>query len=233
MPKSDEHADQPRQQHSGEAKAASGNGAEEPQQSPEATRIPPPPGRARIEELEAAIGGQGDGVILGEVEAEYESRQKLKPGEYIRAHRDKRLWQDALVLVDEDGLEKTTYLVARDLQPKLRDWLKRVLLVPAVNQDHEFFLWVIPIADISLGQRMSNTEKERRRAAEMAGNTWATVFWDGKRHKVRSADGNALGEPKWPKDLTRELINLRTFQDKYIGGINHPIAQYYLGLKRR
>jgi hypothetical protein len=213
---------------------SSGNGQDPLQQPTEETRLPPS-GRARIEELEAAAGDQSHGVTLGEVEVEYEHRQRLKPGEYIRVHPDKKLWQEITALIDEEGLEKTTYFVAPEVQPKLRDWLRRLLLVPCINQDNEFFIWEIPMADIALGQRQSASEKVRLRAAQEALTIWVTVLWDGKKHKLRPADedGKHLGEPQWPKGLTRQLINQRAYQDNYIGSLEHSIAQHYTGRGRK
>jgi hypothetical protein len=212
--------------------ASRGNGAEEPQQIATTTPITPGTERARIEELEEALGNTGEGVTLGKIEIRYECRQKIKVGEYIRSHPKMSLWQETVVLVDEDGIEKTTYLVAPAMQPLLLHWLKRVLLVPCINQDHEFFLWEIPVADIALGQRTSPSEKVRREAAQKALTTWMTVLWYGRHHVPRQADGD-LGEPKWPDDLSLKTINMRTFQDHLIRGREHPIACVYLGTGRR
>jgi hypothetical protein len=212
--------------------ASRGNGAEEPQQTATTTPITPGTERARIEELEEALGNTGEGVTLGKIEIRYECRHKIKASEYFRSHPDLGLWQETVVLVDEDGIEQTTYLVAPAMQPLLLHWLKRVLLVPCINQDHQFFLWRVPVADVTLGQRTSPSETVRRQAAQQALTTWMTVLWHGHRHVSRHADGS-LGEPKWPTDLSRETINMRTFQDHLIRGRDHPIAGVYLGTGRR
>jgi hypothetical protein len=218
--------------------ATGGSGQKIPPVSPATAAPDPTPNvsrRASIAELDAAAGDQSAGVTLGEVEVKYEHRQKLRPVEYIRVHPDKELWQEIVALIDEEGMEKTLYFISQAMQPKLREWLRRVLLVPCINQDNEYFIWEIPMADMALGQRQSASERVKLQAVQAALAVWHTVLWDGKKHVLRPADedGKHLGEPKWPEGLTRSVLNQRAYQDHYIGSLEHSIAQHYTGRGRK
>lgn len=191
--------------------------------------------RPSLEELKAAVGPQTGGIKFGKIEERYECSDKIEPGVYFRAHPNRDLWQDTTLLVDVDNMDKAAYLVAPEMQIPLHLWVKRVLLVPCMNQDHKFFLLRIALSDITMGQRQNASEKTRLQAVEAAVTKWTTIIWAGKRHVFRSADddGKHLGEPDWPEDLTTDLINWRAFQDYWIGDDEHPIAKVYLGLARR
>jgi hypothetical protein len=129
-------------------------------------------------------------------------------------------------------MDKAAYLVEPAMQAALHLWIKRVLLIPCMDQDHNLFVFRIGVSDVTLGQRPHRSETTRLRAVEEAIDAWTTIAWDGKKHVSRSADGD-LGEPNFPKDLSTDIINWRTFQDHYIGDRSHPIAKYYLGLAPR
>jgi hypothetical protein len=188
--------------------------------------------RPTFAELQAAVGPQSDRINFGQTEARYECLEKLAPGVYFRSHPDRKLWQDTVVLIDTDGMDKATYLVQPAMQAALHPWIKRVLLVPCMDQDHNVFVFRIALSDVTLGQRPNRSETTRLRAVEEAIGAWTTIAWDGKKHVSRCADGD-LGAPNFPEDLTMDVINWRTFQDHYIGDRNHPIAKYYLGLAPR
>jgi hypothetical protein len=211
--------------------AAADNGADRPEvpAGDVASGVAP---RPTLAQLKAAVGPQSDGVNFGQTEARYECLEKLAPGVYFRSHSDRKLWLDTVVLIDTDGMDKAAYLVEPAMQAALHLWIKRVLLVPCMDQDHNLFVFRIGLSDVTLGQRPNRSETTRLRAVEEAIDAWTTIAWDGKKHVSRSADGD-LGEPNFPKDLTTDIINWRTFQDHYIGDRNHPIAKYYLGLAPR
>jgi hypothetical protein len=199
-----------------------------------APEITSPPSRARIEELEAAVTTTSGGVSIGQIETRYECRGKIKRGEFFRTHPNRALWLESAVLVDEDGIDKTTYLVSPTVQPLLQRWLSRVLLIPCINQDRCLFVWSIPIADITIGQRSTRSEAVRRVAAQQALTTWSTVVWFQSEHHVVPADApEELGEPRWPDDLDKATLLLRTFQDHLIADAAHPILRVYLGRARR
>jgi hypothetical protein len=217
---------------SNQSNAQSGNGAST-DDIVSSTTISSPP-RARLEELEAAVSPTTPGVHIGQLEARYECRGKIKRGEYFRTHPDRGLWQDTAALVDEDGLEKTTYLVNPAVQPLLQRWLSRTLLIPCINQDRNLFIWSIKISDMTLGQRPSRSEALRRRAAEQAQDTWLTVVWHQNDHQIVTAEAPAqLGEPHWPDDLNMSTILMRTFSDRLIADAAHPLVRVYLGQARR
>jgi hypothetical protein len=184
------------------------------------------------EEMEAAIGTPAESVIVGQAEARYECRSPKSGGEYFRTHRDRALWQDTTLLMDVDGMDKAAYLVAPAMQPMLGKWLKRVLLVPCINQDLSFFVWSIVVADVALGQRSNRSEITKRAAALRAADAWINLVWHHGQHHIVGASGN-LGEPTWPEGLDLRTINMRTFEDHFIRDSNHDIAKVYLGLAGR
>ena len=212
--------------------AAADNGADRPEvpAGDVASGVAP---RPTLAQLKAAVGPQSDGVNFGQTEARYDCLEKLAPGVYFRSHPNRKLWQDTVVLVDTDGMDKAAYLIEPTaMQAALHLWIKRVLLVPCMDQDHNLFVFRIGLSDVTLGQRPNRSETTRLRAVDEAIGAWTTIAWDGKKHVSRSADGD-LGVPNFPKDLTTDVINWRTFQDHYIGDRSHPIAKYYLGLAPR
>lgn len=188
--------------------------------------------RVPYEELEAAIGVAEDGIFIEPAEDRYPCRRPKKKGEFLQVHPDLGLWQQAYVLIDELGMDRTVYLVAPAMRAMLADYLTPTLLVPAVNQDGEFFIWPIPTGDIALGRRTTVRETSARNAAHKAIGTWRNIFYKDGSFVAIPARGD-LGEPEWPKDLTIKTINLRTFQDFLINSAGHEIAKVYMGMARR
>jgi hypothetical protein len=209
----------------GQAKSPKGNGAETPLVSPGSDRV-------TYEEMMEAIGKPAEGVTIGTVDIRYQCRKPSGKGEYFRTHPDHELWQDATVLLDEEGMDKSVYLVTLSMQPALSTWLKHVLLVPCVNADKEFFVWPITLADATLGQRSNPSEVAKRKAAKSAITTWTHLVWAGNQFVIKTAGGD-LGEPTWPEKLDLRMINMRTFPDHFIRNRDHPIAKLYLGLAGR
>jgi hypothetical protein len=195
---------------------------------------PDPHGRVAYEEIEGAMGIGDDGTVLEPVEEDFDCRKpNKKRAEFIRCHPDRSLWQQAYVLVDEDGFDRTVYLVVKSMQAVLQDFLSPVLLVPCLNQDGTFFLWPIAISDIALGRRNSKIERSARQIAERATHDWiCPAFRSGQYYGI-PARGTAFGAPEWPEGLTRRMINERTFRDRIITNTTHEIAQIHLGMARR
>jgi hypothetical protein len=195
--------------------------------------------RPTFEELEAAADGSPSGMV-GKIEETYDRREPRPQAEFFRTHQDLNLWIETILLVDKDGFEKPVYLVGPLQRPLLQPFLKRVLLVPTVNQDGEFFVWPILIADITLGQRATRTEQANREIVQQAQKVWTCRVWDpGKRKHigVPADQGGAhlgdKGRPQFPEDLTRKLILSRTFSGAYIGHNDHEMIKLYRGLMKR
>jgi hypothetical protein len=193
--------------------------------------------RPTIEELEEAVDGGPVGNV-GKAEEVYERREPRSQAEFIRTHPNLNLWIEAVLLVDKEGFDRPVYLVGPKQRPLLQTWLKRVLLVPAVNQDGEFFIWPIIIADITLGQRSNRTEQANREIAQRATKEWVCrVFHRGKHVGVPADEGGRglgdKGKPQFPEDLTRKLILERTFIGAYIGNNNHEMIKIYRGRTKR
>jgi hypothetical protein len=193
--------------------------------------------RPTLEELTAAIDGSPLGNV-GKVEEVYERREPRSQAEFFRTHPDLGLWIESVLLVDKEGFDKPVYLVGPKQRPLLQSWLKRALLVPCVNQDGEFFIWPIIIADIALGQRSNRTEQGNREIAQRAQKEWVCrVFHRGKHVAVPADEGGVhLGDkgiPQFPEGLTRDLIVERTFAGAYIGHDDHEMIKIYRGRSKR
>jgi hypothetical protein len=211
------------------------NGADHEDLFTEATNLAESAADPRVpyEEIEAAISlGPDDGITLEPMEARYDCRRPKKKSEYIRCHPDHTLWQQAAVLIDDVGMDRTVYLVSPQVRSLLQDHLTPVLLVPSINQDGEFFVWPIPISDITFGRRTSKREVSARRAADRAMSRWSNVFYKDGEYHCSPARGD-LGEPEWPQDLSLRTLNQRTFQDFVIANADHEIVKVYLGISRR
>jgi hypothetical protein len=139
------------------------------------------------------------------------------------------------MLPDRDGFDKAVYPVSPEMQIPLGRWVKRMLLVPCINAEGEPFVWGFIVADIMRGQRTTKVETAKRKIVDQATTQWVAMVWDGKRHiGVPAVDeGKYLGEPKWPEDLSFDLIIERCLTPEYIASTEHEIAKIYLGMAKR
>jgi hypothetical protein len=192
---------------------------------------PQPPYKPTMADLKAAFGSHPQISDTPEGPITYDVREPKKNGEYFQAHPDRRLWLENEMLVDADDFEKGVYPVSVEMQGPLGEWLKHCLLVPCITPKGTIFIWPIPIADLTLKQRPSKMEKRRREIAAEATTQWITLIWTKGQHVSHPADDGGVhhGTPKWPQDLTVELILERAFLNKLIGSRDHDIAKIYLG----
>jgi hypothetical protein len=165
----------------------------------------------------------------------YEVREPRRNGEFFRTHPNRELWLENLMLVDQEDYEKGVYPVGVGMVEPLREFLKRCLLVPCITKKGTVFIWPISIADLTLKQRQNKVEQNKRKIAFEATTEWRTLVWTGGQHVGLPADdgGEYLGDPKWPADLTVDLILERAFLPRLIASKSHDIAKIYLGLSER
>jgi hypothetical protein len=192
---------------------------------------PPVSYKPTMADLKAAFGAHPQVSDTPEGPIVYDVREPKKNGEYFQTHPDRRLWLENAMLVDQDDFEKGVYPIAVNMQGLLEKWLKHCLLVPCITSKGTIFIWPIPIANILLKQRPSPMEKRRREIAAEASLQWTTYYWYEGKHGGHSADDDGAhhGVPKWPQDLTVELIMERAFLNKLICSRDHDIAKIYLG----
>jgi hypothetical protein len=205
------------------------HGQEAPAQTPDdEQRIP------TMEDLRRAFGEKPQTSSF-EPPVVYDVREPKRNGEYFRTHPNRELWLENQMLVDADDFEKGVYPVAVQMVEPLREFLKRCLLVPCITKKGTIFIWPIPIADLTLKQRQTKIEQNKRKIAFEATTEWRTIVWTGGQHVGMPPDdgGEYLGEPKWPKDLTVDLILERGFLPRLIASKAHDIAKIYLGLSER
>src|SRR5271165_914446 len=111
-------------------RSSKGNGAEPltPAVPAGGPVISPLPERTPYNDLLAALrgGDDEDTTPIKPLEIRYECRKPRKKKEFIRTHPDLPLWLGGYVLIDEEGMDKTVYLVAPAMRELLEDYISPV-----------------------------------------------------------------------------------------------------------
>ena len=148
--------------------------------------------------------------------------------EFFRVHPDPKFVTDTLVLERQDGLDRETYLVQREVQDLVLHELRRVRLHVAINKRGTVFLWPakLPREDSDAGRRWAETALQ---AAEQAKKLWVKMH--GSRdlggYEIYRAKGD-LGEPQWPDKSFRDLIEI-AFRDRLVDRDDHPVIRELAG----
>jgi hypothetical protein len=146
--------------------------------------------------------------------------------EFFRVHPE--YVTDTLVLERDDGLDRETYLVQREVQDLVAHELRRVRLFTAIDKLGTVFLWPakLPREDSDAGRRWAQTALQ---AAEQAKTLWVKMH--GNRdlggYEIFRAKGD-LGEPQWPDKSFRDLIEI-AFRDRLIDRDDHPVIRELAG----
>jgi hypothetical protein len=146
--------------------------------------------------------------------------------EFFRVHPE--FVTNTLVLERQDGLDRETYLVQRDMQDLVAHELRRVRLFVVINKRGTVFLWPakLPREDNDAGRRWAETALQ---AAEQAKTLWVKMH--GSRdlggYEIFRAKGD-LGEPQWPDKSFRDLIEI-AFRHRLINRADHPVIRELAG----
>lgn len=131
------------------------------------------------------------------------------------------------VLEVENGVDRATYLVARNLWTDLHGEISPALVVTCTNRAGDLFLWRVKLPGPD-GRTNTWTESALR-IAQAAETTWCRMVADTSNghytHYVPSAE---LPLPKWP-DLDFHQILKIAFRDKFIESADHAIVRQLRG----
>jgi len=135
---------------------------------------------------------------------------------------------DTLVLEREDGMNRETYLVQREIQDLVVHELRPVRLFVAISKRGTVFLGPakLPREDHDAGRRWAETALL---AAEQAKTLWVKML--GNRDlggdEIFRAKGD-LGEPQWPDKTFRDLVEI-AFRERLIDRADHPVIRELAG----
>jgi hypothetical protein len=150
--------------------------------------------------------------------------RRPKRTEFFRVHQDQRYVVDAWVLMHEDGLDRTTYWVAPDLRPGLRDELIAVRLFTCITKRGTVFLWPakLPTAGNNSGRAWHQSALV---AAEEAKSLWVKLVGNKElgAYEFMKAKGD-LGDPQWPDKSFQQLIET-AFDGNVIDTLEHPVIR--------
>jgi hypothetical protein len=152
-----------------------------------------------------------------------------KPGKsewfMVRAGEEWRL--PTAVLEMENGVDRATYLVSKNLWGDLHGEISPALVLTCTNRAGDLFLWRVKLPG---PDGRSNTWTESAlRIAQAAETMWCRMVSDTTNghytHYVPTAE---LPSPKWP-DLAFDDILRIAFRDRYIETPDHPILRQLRG----
>lgn len=154
--------------------------------------------------------------------------RKPKRDEFFRVRPEDDYTRDIYVLQWEEGTDRITYLVQRDVMDMVPDRLIPVRLFTCVNKRGTTFLWPckLPTVDNERGRRWAETALV---AAEKARTLWCKLYGDMDLggYQVLVAKGE-LGEPRWSDRTFAELFKV-AFYGRIIDRADHPVIQEITG----
>jgi len=160
------------------------------------------------------------------------STSKPKKDIYFRVNPE--YFVDLISLVDKDGMESTTYVIASDVleqaisEEAIVSMLSNRRYYLYVTQGGSYGLWGVTFP-MDEGQDMNSWAESALTVINRAKSEWL-------RHFAKRGDGGYriiaalkdLGEPKWPDEGWEEIVEL-AFKGKIIDNINHPIFEKLRG----
>jgi hypothetical protein len=147
--------------------------------------------------------------------------RKPKANEFVRVHETLSL----TAVIYEDRDEREPHYVLKEFSSLLIASTKTKLLVLAVNQLGDPFIWPVPLDAES---SRSNTWNESQRAAYHAAKTdWVKMVSGKDRYHVYIAEGE-LPPPRWPEKDFRELLAI-AFHNRTIDRADHPVIKAMFG----
>jgi hypothetical protein len=147
--------------------------------------------------------------------------------EFFRVHPESVT--DTLVLEREDGLDRETYLVQRDVQDLVAHELRRVRLFTCINKRGTVFLWPAKLPRVDSNDSGRRWAETALLIADQAKTLWVKML--GNRdlggYEMFRAKGD-LGEPQWPDKTFRDLIEI-AFRGRLIDREDHPVIRELAG----
>ncbi len=151
---------------------------------------------------------------------------KPKKQDWVRVHPSDDFWMDAGILEDSSSTQEK-YLVAPVLFDELSRYIRRCRIMLATTRHEKPFLWPATIPDPN-GREMA-CHRSMLEAQTTAIHQWTQVCWNAPKsdYDVDTATAD-LGEPKWPTESFRDLLEL-CFRGRLLNDMDHPFIQQLLG----
>jgi len=152
-----------------------------------------------------------------------------KPGKsewfMVRAGEEWRL--QTAVLEVENGVDRATYLVSKNLWTDLHGEIVPALVLTCTNRAGDLFLWRVKLPG---PDGRSNTWTESAlRIAQAAETSWCRMVSDTSNgHYTHFEPAAELPAPKWPDLVFNEILRI-AFRDRYIETPDHPILRQLRG----
>ncbi len=152
-----------------------------------------------------------------------------KPGKsewfMVRAGEEWRL--QTAVLEVENGVDRATYLVSKNLWADLHGEIAPALVLTCTNRAGDLFLWRVKLPG---PDGRSNTWTDSAlRIAQAAENSWCRMVSDTSNgHYTHYEPTAELPSPKWPDLVFNEILRI-AFRDRYIETPDHPILRQLRG----
>ena len=131
------------------------------------------------------------------------------------------------VLEVENGVDRATYLVSKNLWPDLHGEIIPALVLTCTNRAGDLFLWRVKLPG---PDGRSNTWTESAlRIAQAAETSWCRMVADTSNgHYTHYEPAAELPDPKWPDLGFNEILRI-AFRDKYIETADHAILRQLRG----
>jgi hypothetical protein len=176
-------------------------------------------------------------VLQGEIIEQVPVLQVRKPKKqnFIRVCPDENFEMSVLIYEDEEGMERTTYLVVPALHEYLDGMARTCLLRLAMSRvggtaAGALFLWPTPVPEE--GVAGYSWHMSGWRAAEMGKESWIRVIADKGTSSYKVAkplDEKAMPEPRWPDISFSEILNQTFGEARIINDPDHIIIKKLQG----
>jgi len=150
--------------------------------------------------------------------------RKPNKQEFVRVHPDPEYRLSAHIL--ELKNEQEAYLVLPEVAAALPGETRLVTLTLAVNRQGSAFLWPVPTP--TLKGRENDWHTSARAGATYGVTNWVKLVASTGSYEVLVAPG-ALGNPMWPENSMRDLLDLAFGETFTIRELSHPVIKRLLG----
>jgi hypothetical protein len=176
-------------------------------------------------------------VLQGEIIEQAPVLQVRKPKKqnFIRVCPDEEFEMPVLIYEDEEGMERTSYIVVPALHEYFDGMIRSCLLRLAMSRvggtaAGALFLWPTPVPEEGIAGH--SWHMSGWQAAEMAKESWVRVIADKSTSSYKVAkplDESAMPEPRWPDISFPEILNQTFGEPRIIADPDHIIIKKLQG----
>ena len=141
---------------------------------------------------------------------------------WIRCHPDPDRQSQVYGFRDRTKSRKLL-VVPRSLLHLLGHQVRLYRILQGITPEGDTYLWPAPMAG-SLDSDISHFN-----AQQLALRSWVRLEWDGKGFAVHTPLGDAWGEPKWPEQPFRELLEI-ALRSCVISSKSHDVIKRMQGI---